>query len=196
MPRSLSRAQAQRCIRLGIWLSLLGLPLLVLYLAAHRMERRELARSRTWLSTEGTLLELRWECSRVGRREACHPRVAYDYHVSEPRLTPDGIRDVGRTYSGTKITFGDGELSGREDWDDIVRRYRRGARVGVLYDPHEPSNAVLERRIPRQSTVPLWLACANVGAGTLLLLYGRWLLRRQGAQTESQLGHTGTNVGP
>jgi len=181
MPHLRSRAQAQQCVRLGIWLSLLGLPLLVLSLATHRMERRELTRSRTWPSTEGTLLELRWECSRVARREACHPRVAYDYHVPEPRLTPEGIRDVGRTYSGTQITFGDEELSGREDWDEIVHRYRRGARVGVFYDPHEPGNAVLERRIPQQSTVPLWLAAANVGAGTLLLLYGRSLLRRQGS---------------
>src|SRR5205823_2660836 len=152
MPHRRSRAQAQQCVRLGIWLSLLGLPLLVLSFATHRMERRELTRSRTWPSTEGTLLELRWECS-----------------------------SVGRTYSGTQITFGDEELSGREDWDEIVHRYRRGARVGVFYDPHEPGNAVLERRIPQQSTVPLWLAAANVGAGTLLLLYGRSLLRRQGS---------------
>src|SRR5436309_16111556 len=108
MARSLSRTQAQQCVRLGIWLSLLGLPLLVLSLATHRMERRELTRSRTWPSTEGTLLELRWECSRVARREACHPRVAYDYHVPSRALRPEATGESGRRTRGTRTPSGVG----------------------------------------------------------------------------------------
>jgi Protein of unknown function (DUF3592) len=176
-----ARAQAEWCVSMGAWFTLLGLPLLLIVLVEYRWERRELTGSQTWSSSEGTLFELRWACERVARREACHPRVAYDYHVPEQRLTPGGIRDVGRTYTGTQITFGDEDLSAGEDWDEIVRRYRRGAGVVVFYDPHEPGNAVLERRIPRQPTAPLWIASANLGVGILLLLYGRTMLRRREA---------------
>jgi uncharacterized protein DUF3592 len=141
----------------------------------------EASLARSWQSVWGTLRDVHVACEPAGKGEVCYPHAEYVYRLPDPRITPQGIRDTGRVYTGTEITFADVSLSSEVDHVLILGRYHPGASVQVFYDPHKPWKAVLERRAPI-ATPTWWIGGIPLaGGGVILILslsYRRALLKR------------------
>ncbi len=137
--------------------------------------------ARSWRSVRGTLRDVHVACERAGKGEVCYPHVEYVYRLPDPRITPQGVRDTGRVYTGTDITFADVSLSSEVDQVLILGQYHPGASVQVFYDPQKPWKAVLERRAPI-ATATWWLGGIPLAGGGLILIlslsYRRALLKR------------------
>ena len=82
-------------------------------------------------------------------------RVAYDYAVA------------GATLRGTRISL---TGSGSGSTKVKLARYRPGAAVNVFYDPHNPSSAVLECKLPGNMVVLPIMGTFFFGAGVFMAL--------------------------
>jgi hypothetical protein len=81
-------------------------------------------------------------------RPAFRSRVVYDYTVD------------GHRYAGDRVTFGATTISNVAAWvAGASRRYPQGATVDIFYDPSNPAEAVLERRV-----AGLWILWAIAAA--------------------------------
>jgi hypothetical protein len=138
-------------------------------LVAFNVSVWEAKRAQAWPSVQGMFRSVQLNCLRRG----CNLLADYVYHVADPQKTPEGTRDTGRVYSGTRITFGDGGMS-YPDQLLIVNRYRPGASVRVFYDPRDPGNAVLEPRSPPTPALIWWIDGLFVGGGALIVMISLW----------------------
>ena len=130
---------------------------------------RDVERARSWVAVQGRLGSVHLGCEAVRQVQRCYPRVQYEYRLPDPQMTPQGIRDTGRVYIGTRITFANFALLSDVDHDLILARYHAGAPVRVYHDPRARWNAVLERRAP----VPMqiwWIGGLLFGGGALVLI--------------------------
>ena len=104
--------------------------------------RRKMAAVSQWPSTMGTVV-----ISTIEQRSSSeggytnYPVVQYSYQVG------------GQAYQGVKLAPGP-EVGGTGA-GKVVARYPAGAQVMVFYNPHNPSDAVLERKAPAQWV--MWL---------------------------------------
>jgi hypothetical protein len=111
-------------------LFLVGLGLVALYLA----ERRNALRSERWPTATATIVS----SVIIGRRSnkggaMFEPSVTYRYEVG------------GKTYSGSRISWGGAVSSSSQSWaDKVVSQFPEGARVPVHYDPADPAQSVLD----------------------------------------------------
>ena len=115
------------------------------------VRRRRMARaSRGWRSTSGRVLEATVEKSPGGRHGPHYePLVRYQYEVG------------GQRYVGTRISFGD--ISGRVESQQTVKRYPRDTAVTVLYDPANPEAATLEASYPGSNQLwHVFMGCALI----------------------------------
>ena len=83
------------------------------------------------------------------------PHVEYTYSVN------------GQTYQGRHIDFGL-TISNSSDAKKVVRHYPVGAIRKVFYNPHNPSEAVLERKIENSNSALLYaivFLAVGLGAG-------------------------------
>src|SRR5438046_1460365 len=109
---------------------------------------RAVGRARSWHPVRGLLQNIHVVCRRV----FCYPHAEYVYRVPDPHVTQQGIRDTGRVYNGTAITFVDPALHSEADQILILGRYHPGGSVQVFYDPRRPWKAVRseERRVGKE----------------------------------------------
>jgi len=128
---------------------------------------RAVGRARYWRPASGLLQNIHVVCRRV----FCYPHAEYVYRVPDPHVTQQGIRDTGRVYNGTAITFVDPALHSEADQILILGRYHPGGSVQVFYDPRRPWKAVLERRVP-VSQETWWVGGLLCGGGGLILILG------------------------
>jgi len=98
--------------------------------------RHGVTKAAEWSSTMGTVISstIVWRRRSEGGSVA-YPSVQYNYKV------------MGQTLQGGRIM--PGPPVGGSGAKKIVARYAAGAQVMVYYDPNNPSDALLERDMPR-----------------------------------------------
>jgi len=88
---------------------------------------REVERARSWKPCKAGS-----ECASGLRSSApgstVLSRVQYEYRLPDPQVTPQGIRDTGRVYTGTRITFADFALLSDVDHELILAGITLGHR--------------------------------------------------------------------
>jgi len=119
--------------------------------------------SKSWPSVEGTVLSSEvtedWDTttsSRGGRRRESvtyGAEVSYQYAVD------------GRSYTSTRVSFGQYQSSNCGHAAGIVGRYPEGKKVDVHYDPASPGTAVLEPGAGGGAYIPLLIGVVFVIAG-------------------------------
>jgi Protein of unknown function (DUF3592) len=159
----------------------------VLLLVTAVIPLREAGLAHSWRSTQGMLQDVRVACERPGLRQVCFPHAEYVFRVPDPHITEHGIRDTGRVYKGTAITFADPALASEADRILTLGRYRPGTAVQVFYDPAKPWVAVLERRAPVPTQI-WWVGGLLSAGGALILIIGlgnyRAVIKRWRRRTE------------
>ena len=105
--------------------------------------QKDAAVAAKWPTTMGIILMSTLESRRTNSgRHAQYPVVLYSYQAG------------GRSYQGNRIAPGP-EVGGTGAPKRLVR-YETGAQVTVFYNPNDPSDAVLETKVP--SLFWLWFA--------------------------------------
>jgi hypothetical protein len=139
---------------------LLGACLLTGYLLlVVSREMLESHATRSWSSTTGLVVETKWITYEARRRKGRNKKA----ERAEIRYI---YRADGRQYESKRIQLRN------ESWSHFqsvvwLQRYPPGARPQVYYDPHDPSEAVLEPGI----SVDTWLWFASLTAITSFLVY-------------------------
>lgn len=85
------------------------------------------AKTWSWVGTQGAILESKVVFAHDG---ALSPSIRYEYTVT------------GKKYAGRRVAYRGYTEGMARRW---VRKYRKGQRVSIYYDPTRPSYAVLER---------------------------------------------------
>jgi hypothetical protein len=114
--------------------------------------RRRMATVSQWPSTMGTVMMSTIEQRSSEDGYTDYPVVQYSYQVG------------GQSFQGMKLAPGPdvGGTGARK----VIAKYPSGAQVMVFYNPHNPSDAVLERKAPAQWIMWLLLVifdCALCG---------------------------------
>jgi hypothetical protein len=122
--------------------------------------------SSNWEKTAGKIVRSELQNFSVGRKENFKALVEYSYTVG------------GTLYRGTRLRFADTTGTAEDKQRALVEQYPVNATVDVYFDPHKPSEAVLEpgggARTYALMLPPLILA----GIGMILLVGGRKALER------------------
>lgn len=142
---------------IGLVLLALGLALAIPFGYEIMVSARE---SAGWPQTAGSIRES--ELISIEQRdgsEIYRARIVYAYGVD------------GRDYEGERIRFGtEGSASPvRDRAEDWVDKYRSGNEVMVYYDPHSPSEAVLEPGAHMDAYVLLGLGILLAVAGFVIV---------------------------
>ena len=117
----------------------------VFMLNRYRTARREAGQSVDWPSTPGRIVESSITTSIPDRRidntrsTTYAPSVEYIYTVQDVE------------YHGKRIGFGDVIKSTRHEADAVIQHYFKNAMVSVYYNPQNPAEAVLEKKVGSQS---------------------------------------------
>lgn len=116
---------------------LLGALAIMLGAEAYQQYRRA-ARAERWPTVGGRVTSAELVegpmLGRIARRTSHRAAIAYAYDVA------------GRTWSGTRVFFGDNAFVTGEAPYQRVEQYEPGSSVQVYYNPEDPSDAVLEPR--------------------------------------------------
>ena len=190
------------------YVSLIFLPMAVLFVVAVIAKMLEVRRAARWSTAVGRIVKS--GTAAAHRRSAGEattvktvPAVEYEFSVG------------GRTVRGNRI--GVGGDSGGADTEATLRRYTVGAAVTVYYDPANPKDCVLERGVPEgigkglaiiagfviavvgvvywlatgaprlvaqhypHANVPVVIIAASMGMLMLLFFIASWLLSRRAA---------------
>lgn len=125
---------------------------------------------------------MRWRCAvgvicRAEIEEQWQRRTGDDYHAEHRQVRQNVAYRYsveGKSYTGTRIGFGEIQTSNAAWLRRRLRGWAEGSSVRVYYDPQAPGEAVLQRR-PVQSTLLLIgtgfaFGAAGVGAAVLVPL--------------------------
>ncbi|HVF72946.1 MAG TPA: DUF3592 domain-containing protein [Chthoniobacterales bacterium] len=107
--------------------------------------------SQLWPSTPGKITSSQLMAGGTRSKPWYKPQVTYTFAVN------------GQAYTGENVFFGNARSNSSGKPQAVVDRYREGAEVEVFYNPHQPQQAVLERRTGPSNTIFLIL-------GPLLLI--------------------------
>ena len=106
---------------------------------------QQIMQSHKWKMTKGTILEIA-----VTGFDEDFITVKYEYTVRNIK------------YIGKRFSISGGTVGGATE---IVKRYRSGTTVDVIYDPKEPSSSALIRD-------PIFVPIFVISVGTIFLLFG------------------------
>ena len=118
----------------------------VIMLIKYFQEKEKSERSQKWSSAMGKVIKsyMRHETNYESGNTIYYPEVSYEYEF------------LGTIYTGYRISFGGSSgNSNHKKSQEILRQYPINRNVTVYHDPHNPENAVLERRIGSGSKVLL-----------------------------------------
>ena len=190
------------------YVSLIFLPMVVLFVVAVVAKMLEVRRAAGWSTAVGRIVKSGTAAERhrsAGEATTAKtmPDVAYEFSVG------------GRKVRGNRISIG--EDSGGANTAATLRRYTVGAAVTVYYDPANPKNCVLERGVPEgvgkglaiivgfvivfagvvywlatgaprlleqhypRANVPVVIIAASMGVLVLLFFIASWRLSRRAA---------------
>ncbi len=136
-----------------------GLVMLLIYLNAHVRA----AASQNWPSVEGQI-----DSSRVRRMSRSSSGNSSSSYFPEVRYT---YSVMGNTYQGNHVGFGVPISGFQSSAKQVVGRYPRGATRTVYYNPQNPAQAVLERKVENDLTaVVVIILCLGVGIGTCVFI--------------------------
>lgn len=99
--------------------------------------RKESIESKNWPMTKGKIIEAKLDYSTTATKLTfCYePKISYEYNVN------------GISYTSTDIYIGSYHCGGLEKAQSVLNRYPVGKEVMVFYNPGNPLEAVLERRV-------------------------------------------------
>jgi len=97
---------------------------------------------------------------------AYHARIAYRYNTS------------GRTYQGSRITYGDHGARAPRHAQQQVQKYPVGRAVTVYYSPQNPQESLLEPGAKPHMWQQFWAGFLFMIVGGLLALFIPWLWKR------------------
>ena len=112
--------------------------------------------SESWPTVSGKVLESEVAEARTpngAAKRMYEARLIYEYEVD------------GQKYKGDQVSFADGSSSNRSDAVAILRGRPVGSVVPVFYNPADPYEACLERKIG-------WLPWLMMGGGGVGMLFG------------------------
>lgn len=154
----------RRKFGLTFGLFLMGLGVVVLYLASHTItDLASALQSTSWSTAPGrvTLSEV----TKLKSTDAKSRTTAVTWHATiEYRYTVGG-----QAYDGDQIWFGQYKSSNDDVAREAVQAYPEGRKITVYHDPDEPHSAVLQSGVfPSTWVLP--------GFGLLFAVAGTWLL--------------------
>ncbi|MGJ8656430.1 MAG: DUF3592 domain-containing protein [Akkermansiaceae bacterium] len=91
--------------------------------------------SESWPSVKGVVLTSKVSVNSDSDGTTYGADVTYKYVVDKQR------------YEGDRVAFGEVSTSSRNRAQKIVKRYRKGKKVAIFYDPNEPEVSVLEKGV-------------------------------------------------
>lgn len=158
--------------RFGLWLGVLGMPLIVFGIYYLYIGNETLS----WSSVQGSVVktDVNTDYSRQKTSGATFNTYVY-YSVSVTyRYEVDGQR-----YSSSRYSFGEGDAASwrfRERSDaeaEAASRFPAGAVVTVHYDPENPTEAVLKPGWNWGTLTPLLIGLFLAGSGWLFYAVGK-----------------------
>lgn len=137
--------------------ALIGLFLVVNYFR-HRSKHQA---SESWTTVEGKISKswIREDYSTDSDGDHTthyYPEVEYVYSF------------MGQDYHGSNIVFGPKQGGGRSGAEKVTAKYPAGSPVTVYYDPNNPGDSVLERKLSKTSLV-FGIVCLAVAVLSLFL---------------------------
>lgn len=121
------------------------------------LELMKYLESDTWEETRAEIIESRVEQTTGSEGDNQYkPVVKYRYGVGEE------VYESDKRYFGQFVVFSSNDQDGAQE---VVEKYRLGNRPTVYYDPDNPKDAVLEKRLG-------WQVYAIMGGAALLGLIG------------------------
>ena len=136
------------------------------------------AQSFNWVQTEGEILQSDVEVvNQADGTRYYHAGASYRYVAN------------GETHTGERLFFGQWDGPVRGDAQQIVDRYPPGQAITVYYNPADPAQAVVERRVGRGPwlALPLALLFAVGTVGIPLYVLLRRLRRTGGVSQAAYL---------
>ena len=133
-------------IQTSLMLLLLGLSLFCweVYSAVRSFQ------SNNWEPTNGRIVKSEIEVSGYGRRRRSRAVVSYSYVVKGKRYECDNIQ-----FGGLSIGSSIAGLFGKPQ---VLEDYPKGKSVRVFYNPNNPDDAVLKRKLPASTYVTMIIA--------------------------------------
>ena len=123
--------------------------------------------SQNWPSVEGQIESSRVRRSTSSREgtgatsSSYRPEIKYTYSV------------MGNNYEGHRIGFGVPVGSFESAAKQVVARYPHGATRTVYYNPRNPAQAVLERKVVNNGTALIvMIVCLLIGVGSFIYTAG------------------------
>ena len=116
----------------------------VVILVKYFRDKKKTDESQSWSSASGKITEsyMRREASMESGSTIYYPEVQYDYEF------------LGTKYTGDRISFGGSSgNSNRKKSEETLAKYPIGQNVTIYYNPNNPEDAVLERKMGTGGTV-------------------------------------------
>lgn len=83
----------------------------------------------------------------------------------------------GVEYAGNRVFRDEGLATYyRWIWRRVAEKYKKGEKVTVLYDPMDPGQAILERRLPVTGWLVFFCGGGFVMLGAILMLAGKGII--------------------
>ena len=131
--------------------------------------------SRSWPHVDGTVLESRVD-SYVSTTGSGSKKRRTTMYQADVRVR---YEVEGQVYETNRVSLQDVSSSSAGSVKKIVRRYPKGKRVKVYYDPQAPAVAVLQPGASWVTYVPLGFGIIFAGAGCLIFLRQGWRVVRR-----------------
>ncbi len=131
----------------------------IFMLVKHFQGKKKSEESQAWSATTGQVTQSYVRESQSYDSEgylttSYYPEVRYTYQV------------MGAAYSGDKISFGGSVGGSRKKAQEAIAQYPAGKTVPVYYDPNNPEDAVIERKMGNKGFLIAGIVFTLIGAGT------------------------------
>ena len=128
----------------------------VFMLVKYFQDRKKAEESQSWSGTSGQVTQAYVRESETRDSDgylttSYYPEVRYTYQV------------LGAEYGGDKISFGGSVGGSRNKADEIVAQYPVGKNLTVYYDPNNPEDAVIERKMGSKGFLIIGIVFTLVG---------------------------------
>ncbi len=134
----------------------------IFMLVKYFRDKKKTEESQAWTATAGRVTEsyVRESHSRDSdghTSTSYYPEVRYLYQA------------MGAEYTGTKIAFGGGIGGSHKKAVEMIAQYPVGKNVSVYYDPKNPEEAVLERRMGSKGMLIIGVVFTLIAVCTLCI---------------------------
>jgi hypothetical protein len=119
----------------------------IVFAAVIILKLQEAKRAAAWPSASGRIVRSEVKTEKRNNLDVVSARVDYEFEVRFDK------------FRGNRVSLA--EITSEPEVRAIVARYKVGASTPVYYDPADPRNSVLERKLPERFGM-IWLVVAVV----------------------------------